>query len=47
MLSGGHGRNMVAPNAGTLPADFQPDAGKHLLWKADLGTRCYTQPAGG
>lgn len=49
MLGGGPGRNMVSPNAGTLPADFNPDTDKHVLWKADLGSRSYSQPvvAGG
>jgi outer membrane protein assembly factor BamB len=48
-FGGGPGRKMVNPNAGSIPSDFKPEAGKHILWTADLGTRSYTQPvvAGG
>jgi outer membrane protein assembly factor BamB len=44
MFGGGPARNMVSPSSQPIPVDFNLDAGTSVLWKADLGTRCYTQP---
>ena len=43
-FGGSAGRNMSNPDAGAIPTDFDPDADKRIIWKADLGTRSYTQP---
>jgi outer membrane protein assembly factor BamB len=43
-LGGTPGRNMANPDAGPIPDDFHPDTGRHVLWKADLGSRNYSQP---
>lgn len=44
MFGGTQGRNMVNLNDHGLPHDFDPLKGTGVLWKTELGTRCYTQP---
>lgn len=37
-------RNMVAPNAGSAPAEWDPESGDKILWTARLGSQTYTNP---
>lgn len=43
-FGGGPARNMAAASTHPVVAEFDPDGGRNIRWKADLGTRSYTQP---
>lgn len=44
MWGGSPDRNMYNPHGRNIPHDFDTDSGKHVLWKADLGSQTYGNP---